>query len=352
MSAASLWARLAAAGLVTGEMPAEESSPTPWYVRVMLCAAGLIAAAFLMAFVGAGLLFIVENAAASAITGAALIAGALVIFRNAPRSDFATTFALAVSVLGQVFLVWVLVSKVALGPGSVAAAVLVLEAALALAMPSFIHRVLSAFAAGIALGFALMPQGLAFVAPGLLACAFVWLWLNECRLAVHQSVLVPVGYGVTLAYVQVEALPALGHAKRLPGMPEAGMLVAPWLAEALAVAALVASVVVLLDRAGWQLRERRTLLAAASVLALGAASFKAPGLAGSLAIAVLGFANGNRVLLGLGVAAMLFYASTYYYLLELTLLEKSGVLIATGAALLAARWTLLRRVLPAEATRA
>jgi uncharacterized membrane protein len=135
-------------------------------------------------------------------------------------------------------------------------------------------------------------------------------------------------------------------------MAEAGMLVAPWLAEALAVAALVASVVVLLDRAGWQLRERRTLLAAASVLAIGAASFKAPGLAGSLAIAVLGFANGNRVLLGLGVAAMLFYASTYYYLLELTLLEKSGVLIATGVTLLAARWILLRRVMPEEVTRA
>ena len=29
MSAAALWARLAAAGVITGEMPAEESAPTP-----------------------------------------------------------------------------------------------------------------------------------------------------------------------------------------------------------------------------------------------------------------------------------------------------------------------------------
>ena len=352
MSAAALWARLAAAGIVTGDMPAEESSATPWFVRVMLCVAGLIAALFLIAFVGAGLMFVVESAVASTIAGAVLIGAAVAIFRSAPRSDFATTFALALSVLGQVFVVWVLVSSLKLAPASVAFAVLVLEAALAFAMPNFIHRVLSAFAASLALPFALLPQGLAFVAPGLLACGMAYLWLNESGYAHRQSVLVPIAYGVTLAYVQMEAVPALGFTRRLPGLAEAGMWVAPWAAEALAVAALVAAVVVLLDRAGWQLRERRTLLAAASVLAIGAASFKAPGLAGSLAIAVLGFANGNRVLLGLGVLAMLFYASTYYYMLDLTLLEKSGVLIATGVTLLAARAVLKRFVLPAEAPHA
>src|SRR5688500_15355768 len=103
MSAAALWERLAAAGLVTGEMPADTSSPTPWYVRVMLCVAGFIAALFLMAFVGAGLMFVVESAIASAVAGAVLIGAAVAIFRGAPRSDFASTFALALSMLGQVF---------------------------------------------------------------------------------------------------------------------------------------------------------------------------------------------------------------------------------------------------------
>ena len=349
MSAAALWEQLAAAGLVTGEMPADTSSPTPWYVRVMLCVAGFIAALFLMAFVGAALMFVVESAIASTIAGAVLIGAAVAIFRNAPRSDFATTFALALSMLGQVFVVWVLVSALKLKPPEVATAILVLEAALALAMPSFVHRVLSALAASIALPFALLPLGLTFIAPGLLACAFVWLWLNECRLATRQSITVPIAYGLTLAYVQMEAVPLLGlHAKRGLGLAEAGLVVAPWLAEALAVGALVATVVVLLDRAGWQLHERRTLMAAGSVLAIGAASFLAPGLAGSLAIAVLGFANANRVLLGLGVVSMLFYASTYYYLLDITLLAKSGVLIATGVTLLAARWILMRFVLTDE----
>ena len=55
-------------------------------------------------------------------------------------------------------------------------------------------------------------------------------------------------------------------------------------------------------------------------------------------IVVLGFANGNRVLTGLGIAALLFYVFAYYYLLQETLLFKSGVLLATGFVLLVARW--------------
>ena len=40
--------------------------------------------------------------------------------------------------------------------------------------------------------------------------------------------------------------------------------------------------------------------------------------------------------------------SGYYYLLDATLLVKSGVLMATGAVLLAARWLVLNVVMPEE----
>jgi len=65
-------------------------------------------------------------------------------------------------------------------------------------------------------------------------------------------------------------------------------------------------------------------------------------------IVLLGFANGNRVLVGLGIASLLFYVSGYYYLLDATLLVKSGVLAATGAVLIAARWLVLNVVMPKE----
>jgi uncharacterized membrane protein len=106
---------------------------------------------------------------------------------------------------------------------------------------------------------------------------------------------------------------------------------------------------VLLKRTAWALREPRTVVALiAGAAVIGAASIKAPGIAGGLTIAVLGFANGNRMLVGLGVAALLLYVSSYYYLLDATLLLKSGVLVATGVALLAARWLVLNVVMPME----
>jgi uncharacterized membrane protein len=75
-----------------------------------------------------------------------------------------------------------------------------------------------------------------------------------------------------------------------------------------------------------------------------AASFKAPGIATGLTLVLLGYANANRSLVGLGLVALLSYLSAYYYLLESTLLMKSLTLAVTGVVLIAARsvaWTLL-----------
>lgn len=80
------------------------------------------------------------------------------------------------------------------------------------------------------------------------------------------------------------------------------------------------------------------ILAAAGIPAL--AALKAPGLAPATLILLLGHANGNQVLSGLGVVALLGYLSFYYYSLEATLLHKSALMAATGLALLAARFLL------------
>jgi uncharacterized membrane protein len=54
------------------------------------------------------------------------------------------------------------------------------------------------------------------------------------------------------------------------------------------------------------------------------------------------FANGNRVLAGLGILALLGYLSHYYYALYATLLAKSALLAGAGLVLLAARFALRR----------
>ena len=47
-------------------------------------------------------------------------------------------------------------------------------------------------------------------------------------------------------------------------------------------------------------------------------------------------------------AVLALYMGGYYYLLHVTLLEKSTVLLVTGLVLLGARWSILNHVMPQE----
>ena len=61
VTAAALWARLSADGLVEGEMPEPGRPASPWYVRTMLGIAGWIGALFLLAFLGAAFSLLVDD---------------------------------------------------------------------------------------------------------------------------------------------------------------------------------------------------------------------------------------------------------------------------------------------------
>jgi len=98
----------------------------------------------------------------------------------------------------------------------------------------------------------------------------------------------------------------------------------------------------LLAREDVPLESAQGKIAFVGAVILAVATLKAPGIGPAAAVLVIGFANGNRVLAGFGILALLGYLSHYYYALQLTLLEKSAVLACTGVALLAARVALLR----------
>ena len=353
-AAAELWAVLTAAGLTNGDMPAAGEKHTPWYVRVMLGVAGLIAAIFLLGFIGVGVAFVIKSQTASIAVGLMVITASYAIFRLAPRNDFSTMFALAVSLAGQALVIFGLFGVFSSGHeksfpwGTVA----LFEAALALVIPNFTHRAISAFGAGAAFGFACGAWGANAIAPGVVAAAIAYIWLNEMRLGRLHSIVTPVGYGLTLAFVLIEGMAQFGHTMMMVFGPHAQPAQWPGIGETLVALALFVSVWVLLKRAAWPLHGMRAALALIAAAVIGIVSWKAPGIAGGLMIALLGYANGNRGLTALGIVALLMYVSSYYYLLETTLLVKAGVLLATGLVLLAVRWLMLNVVMAPERTRA
>lgn len=339
------WRQLTDAGLVTGDMPAPTRRPSPWYVRAMLGIAGWMGAMFLIGFVGAAFVAIFSNGAGLILAGAIFCGGAFAVFRVAGDNDFAAQFGLALSLAGQVM--------VGLGVFNLLgdefglpfyAAMLVFECGLVLAIGNFLHRVWSAFAAMVAIGFAMSDLGFHGLASGLAAAAFAALWLRESAWIASGALWRPVAYGVTFALLWFDGM--LLASRAIASMGDAAD-VAPlafvWLGPVLSGVVLVSTVARLLALSDVTPRVRTAALGFAALVA--AAATGAPGVATGLLTLVVGFALGHRVLVGLGVAALLGYLGHYYYSLHMTLLAKSGVLVATGTALVAA-WVAMRLLLP------
>jgi len=351
MSAAqrqAAWARLTAAGLVEGDEPAAQVPGPPWFVRVMLGFAGWIGALFLLAFGGVLFSSLFDKTLLALLIGSILCGAAILLFRLRGDNDFVAQFGFALSLAGQALLVVGLGNLFDTWTSAIALAAAVVEAALFFLAPSFLHRVWTAGAAAAAVVFALASWHVSFLAPGLLTAAFAWVWLRELEDPRHGELWRAGGYGLTLAAVGTVFLldfvvdMAFLHPARDGGTGVALAILRDYAGAAVSGVALIYVVVRLLGREGVPLASGagRAALAGAAVLAL--ASLAAPGLAPAVAILVLGYANGNRVLTGLGVLVLLGYLSYYYYSLETTLLLKSALLVAVGSALLGVRLALHR----------
>jgi uncharacterized membrane protein len=345
MSAQDLWDRLAAERLVEGERPEPERARSPWYVRVMLGIAGWIGALFLLGFVGTAFALVMDNAGAALIVGASCCAGALGLYGAMRGRDFAEQFALATSLAGQILLIVGIGQLIPPDRPSFYLAVVAIEAGLALAIPNFLHRVLTAAGAAVALAFAVAQLSLHGLAAPLLCAALAWVWLEPARWARSGRLWRPIGYGLVLALLLVEtfrlfgATQWFGLGRETPGWMQ---MHGPLLGRGLSAVLLVTVAFVLSVREGHAAAGRTTLAVAGGAALLGLFSLGAPGLASALLILLLGFAAGNRLLMALGVLALLGFASHFYYSLHSTLLAKSGFLAATGLCLLAAHLIIAR----------
>jgi hypothetical protein len=339
------WTRLRQAGLVQGDPPPPDPASSPWYVRVMLGVAGWIGAFFLLAFVGAVLSFLFREALIGIAAGLACCVAAYALLRAKPRNDFLVQFALAISLAGQVLFVTGVMQGGWEHGGPRTGRLLVValfEAGLAIAMPLFIHRVWSSWAAVFAFAMAMGQMSIGAMVPAFVSAAAAALWLTEFSVGRHSSLSRAAAYGLSLALLQFQGLAAWGLGSDLANLST--RQVTTW--EPVASAALLGAVLVFV---AWRLliREGAGLPRGPALAALGIAvlvaiiGMRMPGLAAAAMLAVLGFANGNRVLLGLGLFGLIGFVSSYYYRLDVTLLAKSGYLAAAGVVLLVVRQALV-----------
>jgi uncharacterized membrane protein len=72
------------------------------------------------------------------------------------------------------------------------------------------------------------------------------------------------------------------------------------------------------------------------------AAWANPGLLLALIVTMLGAASGNRAYIGAGTGFLVVFTGAYFYGIEISMLTKSMTLVASGAAVLLARWVLLK----------
>jgi len=341
----ALWAKLKDGGVVDGATPEAGDASAPWFVRVMLGIAGWIGALFLLGFIGAGCAFLLKSSGAAFAVGVGACAAAVAIFRAAPKNDFVAQFGLAVSLAGQVLMVFGASEWFDRSASGIALYLAVQQALLFVVVPNFVHRLWTSWSGALAVVYVLVEAGLFGFTPAVTTAAFAAVALYEFKGARQGALVRAAVYGLALAAVQTAVLQGdlLGewifdHGRHGVALGGTGV----WLARIASLGVWVGALAMLLRRENVALSSRPGHLGLLGALILGLIAIKAPGIGPATVILLLGYANADRVLVGLGIFAQLGSLSHYYYSLHTTLLEKSGWLVATGIGLLVARLALRR----------
>jgi uncharacterized membrane protein len=342
-----IWALLQESGIVQGEQPEKGVSGSPWYVKVLLAFSGWLAAIFILGFIGAAFEYVFRNGGVAGIVGVIMIAGAFALLRI-PANEFVEHLGLATSMAGQALIVYAIFDLSDHNEIVAWLLLAILQVILVAFMPNFVHRVFSTLVAAIAFSMALNEMDIPYVIGGVVMFGASFCWLNEFRYPQQMKKIRAIGYGLVLALIVLEGTALFGY--RAFGerfSQNHGFWAQPWLAEIIIGAVTVYVVWSLLQRYGQAMKGRLSITTLLATLLVCAVSMNVQGITVGMVIVCFGFLGANRVLLGLGIVSLLFYISSYYYLLDTTLLDKSLSLLVVGLILLFVRW-LMQKIIPAN----
>ena len=344
-----LWQQLQEKALVNGEFQPAETLDSPWFIKLLLACSGWFASLFILGFFLLTLQDLVENSAVCLVVGSGMILMAYQMLKNKP-SEFLEHLMLAFSLAGQALIAWAIFmidnNVFSVFPWF---AILIIQSSLSLIMPHYIHRVCSAFFASIALTICFHYLQLsAFTSASLLLLALV-LVLNEWRSVKWQPTFEAISYGIILLLIPLKASHIIGY--DLAYWLNETTLEQSWyyyLDELLLLFTMLYLIVTLMQRSQHHFPFNTKLAIIGATICLCLLSMQASGITIGFALLIVGFSNSNKVLQGLGITSLLFYISSYYYLLTLTLLEKSVILLMMGLFILAIRYALLKWLNPMQ----
>lgn len=339
------WALLQEHGIVEDAQPENEVLESPWYVKALLAFSGWLAAIFILGFIGAAFQFVFKTPSAAFIFGGVMLVGAFALLRM-PSNEFVEHLGLATSMAGQALIIYAMFDFASQDKAVAWLLITVLQIALVALMPNFVHSLLSALVAAIAFSLMLTELHIPYVTGGIIMLGASLCWLNEFRYPQQMKKIRAIGYGLVLALIAFRGISQFSHSTFGDVSTQNHAFWAqPWLGELMIGAVSLYVIWRLLQRYRQPINSRLSIITLLATLLICAVSMNVQGITVGMLIISLGFYCGNRVLLGLGIVSLLLYISSYYYLLDTTLLNKSLSLLMVGLSLIFVRW-LMFRILP------
>lgn len=334
----TLWARLRAAGAVTGDAPARHDG-LPWYLAGLIGVSAWIAAFLLFGFVITLFDNIWETIGIAVTAGAVCIAAALALLRVARDREFVEQSAIALSLAGQV-LVGIGLNQWfgdTAGWAGSAAIALVLYGVGAQTMHRFLcGAVFAAAVVGICAELDTSNNGPSWIALPVMAwLAFAAWWRVEYE-DIRVLPLSPLAWALSLAALLVIFV---GDVAWGPSGQHT-MTLQRW--------GVQIAVALLLPLTAWRLAGLHRWLPVLCALAFALIWLGAPGVSLGVMLVLIAFASHRPALLATGLIGTGAYLVSYYYQLDVPLLEKAQWLLLGGVALLVLR-VVLTRVVSAQA---
>ena len=327
----------------------------PWFLQALFGFSGLFASLFFVGFLTL-LLFetrVFDSSVGLLLIGLVLSATGFTLFRNERLRDnaFMSSLAFAVSVAGQAYVAFALLNGDLYQPVDVWL-FLMLQGFMTLVMPNRVYRLLSALITLCCLVYLLSFYRVSEVSLGLLA--LIAIATNLQRYELLQRV--PVKWRVSFA----DVLSAIAYASAIVLLGVSVYFIAAeysgdfdnddtafvynyYLAQGLLTLASLYAAYLILKRYSVNLLSKSGGLIICAIVVLGIISVYVSGLLATILIIVIAMANSQRVLLGLGIFALVSYIFWYYYQLDTSLLVKSGSMLIIGIIMLLTRWLLISR---------
>ena len=328
----------------------------PWFIQILFGLSGIVASLFLIAFLSL-LLFGIDgfdSVIALLITGLVLSAAGFVLFRNKQSRDntFISSLALAISSAGQAYIGFALFDNNLSHPIDIWL-FLIVQAVMTVIMPNRIYRLLgSIMTLGLTV-YLLNYYHLPELSLGLLALITIGSNLSRYSLLQHIpskwradvfDIIKAIGYASALMLLCVSVyFIAAERSHSLATYYGDTFSYNYYLAQGLLTLASLYAAYLILQRYEVKPFSSASIMVYCAVIVLGILSIYVSGLIATSLIIVIAIANSQRVLLGLGVTALVSYVFWYYYQLDTSLLIKSLSMLIVGLTMLMGRWILIKR---------